>query len=118
LAGKLEAWPLSRPAEAARALIANQRWPSALVVAQNELFWVNRTEYENVGSGRTLGELLSCKLPDCVEPKLRRSGFVLPELGFFEGNSPSSPGFVVNSRFIWWLDGPYGFSASLRRLPR
>lgn len=90
-------------------LAANQRWPSALRVEGNEVFWLNSAEWSNFTSKATL---LSCLLPDCAAPQTRTI-----ELPFVpEANKEDS--FAVNQESIVWLEGNHSYGTHLRRVAR
>jgi hypothetical protein len=109
LTGRVATCSLEDCATGTSTLAANQRWPGAIRVEGNEVFWLNNTDWRYDNSKATL---VSCLLPDCSPTQTR---FV--ELSMAR-NVDQNQVFAVNQDSIVWLEAAHGFGTRLRRLAR
>lgn len=109
LTGRVATCPLEGCSAEVSTLAANQRWPGAIKVAGNELFWLNSTQWDYDTSQ---GKLVSCQLPNCATPQTRSGEFS------FAFSVDQDQSFAVNQDAIVWLERAHGLGTRLRRLAR
>jgi hypothetical protein len=109
LTGQIVQCPLSGCTAPASVLVANQRWPSAVGITDDEAFWL-------VGRGlssASTASLESCKLPACA-PVTERARDFPSNLATLDNRRP----FAVNRDSVVWMETFHNVGCALRRLAR
>ena len=113
LTGQILECPLSGCTVQNSVLAANQRWPAAVRVVDDEAFWlISRTS-----SPATSASLESCKLPDCASVKEWVNDFPSTTNSSPTSGDDAHP-FAVNRDSLVWAETYHGFGSALRRLAR
>lgn len=108
LTGRVAKCALEGCATESSTLTADQRWPGAIQVAGNEVFWLTNAQW-SVRTGKAT--LMSCLLPDCATLKTRLVDFP------FAYRKREDQIFAVNEQSIVWLENP-GSSTRLSMVAR